>query len=77
MFSPHKKQIYGYTKKMKEGDKMNINQKINCTVQSCKFNNEEKQICELKQIIVTPTSNCNTKDCDESMCGSYESSNLY
>lgn len=62
---------------MKEGDKMDANQKINCTVESCKFNNTEKQKCELKQIIVTPTNNCNTKNCDESMCGSYENDNLY
>lgn len=77
VFNPHKKVIYGHTKQMKEGDKMDTNQKINCTVESCKFNNQEKQKCELKQIIVTPTNNCNTMNCDESMCGSYENDNLY
>lgn len=51
---------------------MDKNQKINCTVESCKFNNQEKQECELKQIIVTPTNNCKTKQPDESMCSSYE-----
>lgn len=59
---------------MKEGDKMETNQKINCTVESCKFNNQEKQMCELKQIIVTSINDCNTKKLDESMCSSYENS---
>lgn len=51
---------------------MNDNQKINCTVESCKFNNCEKQMCELKQIVVSPMPDCNTKKCDESMCSSYK-----
>lgn len=50
------------------------NQKINCTVTSCKFN-KNQQICSLKEIIVTPKSNCVTKKTDESMCGSYECNN--
>ena len=53
---------------------METNQKINCTVESCKFNNQEKQMCELKQIIVTSINDCNTKKPDESMCSSYENS---
>lgn len=57
---------------MKEGDKMDKNQKINCTVESCKYNNQEKQECELKQIMVTPIDNCKTRQPDESMCSSYE-----
>lgn len=48
-------------------------QKINCTVESCKFNNYNAQECLLKQITVTPIQNCNTKKPDESMCSSYES----
>lgn len=51
---------------------MDKNQKINCTVESCKFNNAEKEECVLKQIVVTPIENCNTKTADESMCSSYE-----
>ena len=51
---------------------MDDKQKINCTVESCKYNNCDKQLCELTQIVVSPTPNCNTTKCDESMCSSYE-----
>ena len=51
---------------------MERNQKINCTVKSCKYNNIQKQDCKLKQIIVKPINDCNTCEPDESMCGSYE-----
>ena len=51
---------------------MDLNHKINCTVESCKFNNIESQSCKLKQIMVTPIDNCDTKTPDESMCSSYE-----
>lgn len=51
---------------------MNDNQKINCTVTSCKYNNNEKQNCELGEIIVEPCIDCETKLPDESMCGSYK-----
>lgn len=47
-------------------------QKINCTVESCKFNDYNTQECLLKQITVTPIQNCKTKKPDESMCSSYE-----
>ena len=47
-------------------------QKINCTVGSCKFNNYENQECVLRQITVSPTQNCKTKQPNESMCSSYE-----
>ena len=47
-------------------------QTINCTVTSCKFNNMQRQLCELEHIIVTPTQGCNTKQADESMCSSYK-----
>ena len=50
---------------------MEKNQKINCTVTSCKYNDEERQECELQQIIVTPIIGCNTKQSDESICSSY------
>ncbi len=48
-----------------------MEQKINCTVTSCKYNKQDK-ICGLKEIIVTPKTNCVTENTDESMCGSYE-----
>ena len=52
---------------------MEKNQKINCTVESCTWNNGQTQECELEQIIVEPCQNCdNGKPEDESMCGSYE-----
>lgn len=51
---------------------MEKNQKINCTVESCKYNDSENQNCILEQIVVTPIQNCDTKQPDESMCSSYE-----
>lgn len=48
------------------------NQKINCTVESCKYNNCDHNVCELKQIEVQACANCsNGNPEDESMCGSY------
>ena len=51
---------------------MDNKQKINCTVTSCRFNNEQKQKCNLDAIIVTPIDGVNTEEPDESMCSSYE-----
>ena len=51
---------------------MENKQKINCTVESCKYNEKGTQECSLKQIIVTPIENCDTKQADESMCSSYK-----
>jgi len=51
---------------------MEKNQKINCTVTSCKYNNKQYQECSLGQIIVTPIIGCETKEPDESMCSSYK-----
>ncbi len=51
---------------------MEINQKINCTVSSCKYNDKDNQGCNLKQIIVTPVKDNHTENEDNSMCGSYE-----
>ncbi len=53
------------------------NQTINCTVSSCKYNNEQRQLCELEHIIVTPVQGCQTKQPDESMCSSYKKQNNY
>lgn len=48
------------------------NQKINCTVESCKYHNCNHNVCELKQIEVQACPNCsNGAPEDESMCGSY------
>ena len=51
---------------------MDKNQKINCTVNSCKYNDCDTEECTLKQIIVEPIQDCETCTPDESMCGSYE-----
>lgn len=52
---------------------MGKNQKINCTVHSCEYNNPEYKLCNLDAIIVEPCSKCNTgKPLEESMCGSYK-----
>lgn len=47
-------------------------QKINCTVTSCKYNNQEKEKCTLEAIHVAPIENMNTELADESMCASYK-----
>ena len=51
---------------------MDGKQKINCTVESCKYNNSNGNECTLNRIIVTPMQDCNTKKADESMCSSYK-----
>lgn len=51
---------------------MEKNQKINCTVSSCLYNDIAKSKCLLEEISVEPCSDCNTQEPDESMCGSYE-----
>ena len=50
---------------------MEGSQKIECTVESCKYN-KENNFCSLRGIKVTPMNNCNTKKPDESMCSSYK-----
>lgn len=54
---------------------MNENQKINCTVKSCVYQDENTKRCKLQAINVVPASDCNTKSIDESMCGSYKTNN--
>ena len=51
-------------------------QKINCTVESCVYNNCKSNACELHQIQVNACPNCSSGNPeDESMCGSYECKN--
>ena len=52
--------------------KMEKNQKINCTVSSCKYNDEQRQKCNLETIIVTPVQGGSSTEPDESQCSSYE-----
>lgn len=54
----------------------NCNQKINCTVSSCLYNNYHQKECELDQIMVTACQGCSTGNPDESMCGSYKNRQL-
>lgn len=51
---------------------MEGNQKINCTVGTCKYNNQQQNECILKSIQVTPIDEYETMEADESMCASYE-----
>lgn len=51
---------------------MEANQKINCTVSSCRYNNKEKEKCMLEAIHVAPLNNVKTMKPDESMCLSYK-----
>ena len=46
---------------------MDENQKINCTVSSCKYNNGQKQLCNLQAIIVTPVEGVGSAEPDESV----------
>lgn len=51
---------------------MNNDQKIKCTVESCKFNDCDHSVCELKQIEVQACPGCSNGTAkDESMCGNY------
>lgn len=50
---------------------MEGNQKIHCSVETCKYNEKMQGMCKLQAIKVEPTKFCNTKNCDESMCSSY------
>ena len=48
-------------------------QKINCTVESCEYNDTQTNKCELDQITVEPCSDYETGEPeDETLCGSYK-----
>lgn len=51
---------------------MENRQEINCTVASCKYNNENENKCILQSIQVSPNKGNDTKMPDESMCASYK-----
>ena len=51
---------------------MDERQKINCTVDSCEYNDTRGHKCELAEITVEPCADCGTGEPEEeSMCGSY------
>lgn len=58
--------------KNKEVCKMESNQKIHCSVGSCKYNDITVQECKLKAINIMPNTNVNTGDEKETMCVSYK-----
>ena len=39
---------------------MEGNQKIHCTVETCKYNEKNQNLCKLQAIQVEPTKNCDT-----------------
>ena len=51
---------------------MEKGQKINCTVESCKYNDDKEHQCILEAIQVTPIKGNDSKQPDESMCASYK-----
>ncbi len=51
-------------------------QKINCTVETCKFNDNNSKECILKQITVTPVNETHIELPDDSMCSSFENYDL-
>lgn len=51
---------------------MEKNQEINCTVGSCKYNNQNSNKCKLQAILVSPIEGKQTMKPDESMCASYK-----
>ena len=51
---------------------MEKNQKINCTVGSCIYQDKNSKCCTLQAINVVPTPNVKSSQTDESMCGSYK-----
>ena len=59
-------------KTFERGNNMEKNQKINCTVESCRFNDNEHKECDLGAIIVTPVKDCSSGNPDESKCSSYK-----
>lgn len=52
--------------------KMEKKQEINCTVATCKYNNNQKGKCNLTAIQVEPVAGYETMEADESICASYE-----
>jgi len=51
---------------------MEKNQKINCSVESCGYNNKGSNECTLKQIDIEPVYEMETGEPDESMCSNYK-----
>ena len=55
---------------------MEDKQKINCTVEDCKYNNCEMKECALKAIVIEKCGECDqNKFQDQSMCGNFVKNN--
>ena len=50
---------------------MGNNQKIKCTVCSCKYNGIEDCHCQLDEITVKPYPDDNSRNPDETICSNY------
>lgn len=50
----------------------NNNQKIKCTVCSCKYNGIEDCQCQLEQITVRPYPDDQSRNPDETICSNYK-----
>lgn len=48
------------------------NQKIKCTVCSCKYNGIEDCICNLNEITVAPFPDTTSRSKDETICSNYK-----
>lgn len=69
----NKKNLVGYNKLyLKEVFKMDNNQKIKCTVCSCKYNGIEDCNCQLEQITIKPYPDDNSRNPDETICSNYK-----
>ena len=51
---------------------MQDNQKINCTVDTCEYNDTDDGECTLKAIDVSPVPDSDTHTPDDSKCGSFK-----
>lgn len=59
--------------KKNNNESSNCNEKIRCDVESCKYNNNEENYCELDSIQVSCTCDeCECDDCNETICASFE-----
>ena len=50
-------------------------QKIKCSVEDCKHQNEDKNECKLSEINVCPCGCMKADDAQDTMCDSYECKN--
>lgn len=57
----------------------NKSQKINCEVDSCKFQSSDNKLCTLNEIMVGHNNNCDSKNVESknsTLCDSFECDDL-